>query len=139
MPMRKQPCFVPATIFPVWKLGTFNLAINSIIKYSEVIKKESLQTLSHDNVLKVIRFSIYSWIQVIHVQKVARVYHMTNFSKFLHWDSCLWSHKSLTITLESFWFYPVFQVYGPLPQSLKLFKVSGKILNGNFMNTTCEN
>ena len=73
-------------IFPEWKLGPINLAIYSVLKYSKVISKECLQTLSHDNVLKVTRFSIYSWIQINCLQNVARVYHMTIFSKFLHWD-----------------------------------------------------
>ena len=39
-------------IFPEWKLGPVNLAIYSVVKYSKVISKECLQTLSHDNVLK---------------------------------------------------------------------------------------
>ena len=74
-------------IFPEWKLGPINLTIYSVMKYSKVFSKECLQTLPHDNVLKVLRFSIYSWIQINCLQKVARVYHMTIFSKFLHWDS----------------------------------------------------
>ena len=73
-------------IFPEWKLGPINLAIYSAMKYSKVISKECLQTLSHDNVLKVLRFSSYSWIQINHLQKVARGCHMTIFPKFLHWD-----------------------------------------------------
>ena len=60
-------------IFPAWKLGPINLAIYSVMKYSKLISKESLPFLSHDNVLKVVRFSIYSWIQINHLQKAARV------------------------------------------------------------------
>ena len=75
-------------IFPEWKLGPINLAIYGVMKYSKVISKECLQTLSHDNVLKVIRFDIYNCIQTHTVnclQKATRVYHMRIFSKFLHW------------------------------------------------------
>ena len=73
-------------IFPEWKLRPINLAIYGVMKYSKVISKECLQTLSHDNVLEVTRFSLYNWIQINHLQKVARLYHLTIFSKFLHWD-----------------------------------------------------
>ena len=48
-------------IFPDWKLGPINLAIYSVLKYSKVISEECLQTLSHDNVLKDTRISLYNW------------------------------------------------------------------------------
>ena len=67
-------------IFPVWKLEQLiwlTMASSNIHKLS----KKSLQTLSHHNILKVIR-NIYNWIQIDCQQKVARVYHMTIFSKF---------------------------------------------------------
>ena len=72
--------------FPEWKLGPINLAINGVVKYSKVISKACLHTLSHDNVLQVTRFSLYNWIQINRLWKDARVHHMTNFSKFPHLD-----------------------------------------------------
>ena len=75
------------------------------MKYSEVIQKESLETLSHDNVLKVLRFDIYNCIQTHMInrpEKVTRSLSHDNLFSFSTGVSCLWPHRLMAITLKSF-------------------------------------